>query len=80
MKIDFNIYHKCILILIYSYIKLLIYLLMTILLMLEYQIYIIKSSKIKWYINDVDICQDRNNELNYIYKINKYKELQEKLI
>ena len=33
----------------------------------------------KGYINDVAICQDRNKELNYIYKINKYKELQEKL-
>ena len=34
----------------------------------------------KGYIIDVAICQDRNIELNYIYKINKYKELQEKLI
>ncbi|BFU19944.1 hypothetical protein, conserved [Entamoeba histolytica] len=33
----------------------------------------------KGYIIDVVICQDNNLELNYIHKINKYKELQEKL-
>ncbi|BFU20666.1 hypothetical protein, conserved [Entamoeba histolytica] len=33
----------------------------------------------KGYIIDVAICQDNNLELNYIHKINKYKELQEKL-
>ncbi|BFU22483.1 hypothetical protein, conserved [Entamoeba histolytica] len=33
----------------------------------------------KGYIIDVAICQDNNLELNYIHKINKYKELQEKI-
>ncbi|BFU18675.1 hypothetical protein, conserved [Entamoeba histolytica] len=45
----------------------------------RHNIYYQNMKEKKGYIIDVAICQDNNLELNYIHKINKYKDLQEKL-